>query len=351
MHSGEKGKVRAVALISGGLDSMLAARIVQLCGVEVVGLHLYTGLCITEHKRRVGTTNHKGEIPQNPALKVAERLQIPLEILDISETYLQVITHPKYGRGAGVNPCKDCRIHMFQYAFSFMREVGAEFLVTGEVVGQRPMSQVYENLKFIHDRTEDPDRILLPLSARLLPPTYPERMGWVDREKLYGFSGRSRKPQIELAKKLGFEEWEQPAGGCCFLTDLSYAKRFKDLFQYDSHHTLTLDDVVLLGVGRHFRLSPSAKLIVGRNEGENRVIALHRSKDSILLYPSSRKGPTACFIGKGENGELDLALKITARYCDDRVEGKVKMEMIVGETLKSAWVSPLPPSEVDLYRI
>lgn len=343
-------RATAIAMISGGLDSLLAARIMQDHNVNVIGLHLYTGLCITEHKRRTGQRNASGGIPQNPAFYVADNLGIPLEILDISETYMNVITKPKYGRGSGVNPCKDCRIHMFEHAHAFMQEVGGDFIVTGEVLGQRPMSQVKANLHFIHQKTGLEDLILMPLSAKLLPPTKPEREGWVDRDRLYAIHGRSRKPQLELAAKLGITEYEQPAGGCCFLTDANYARRFKDLFAFDPDRRLDMEDVVLLGVGRHFRLSPRTKVVVGRYHEENLVIERHAG-NRMLLKPLDVEGPTAVAIGVPQDGETELMARIVARYSQGRHLDNVRIVCRAGTHSNILNVSPIDLSEIEALRI
>lgn len=342
-------KRKAVVLISGGLDSTLAAKVLLDQGIAVLGLHLYTGLCITEHKRRTGQLDHRGHVPQNPAFKAADDLGIPLEVLDISSTYLDVIRKPKYGRGSGVNPCKDCRIHMFEYAAQFMRDSGADFIATGEVLGQRPMSQVRRNLEFIHHATGLEDLLLMPLSAKLMAPTLPEREGWVDREKFFDISGRSRKPQFELAKKLGLVEIEQPAGGCCFLTDENYARKFKDLFQFDPDRRLDLEDVILLGVGRHIRTSGRAKLVVGRYEEENAVIERHASGRT-LMRPADVKGPTAIVIGSPDAAESELMARIVARYSDGRDCSEVQIDTF-GATPQRFVVAPISPSDIEPLRI
>ncbi len=341
---------KAVVLLSGGLDSMLAARIMQEQDVDVIGVHLYTGLCITEHKRRTGQLDSRGHVPQNPAFKIADQLGIPLEILDISDTYMDIITKPKYGRGSGVNPCRDCRIHMFEHAARAMEEFDADFVATGEVVGQRPMSQVRANLDFIHSRTGIADLIVLPLSAKRMPPTLPEREGWIDREKLYAIGGRSRKPQMELVKKFGIEEYEQPAGGCCFLTDENYARKFKDLFQFDPDRRLDLEDVILLGVGRHFRTSERAKLVVGRYEDENAVIERHAGGRP-LLRPDDVKGPTAVVIGVPEADELTLMARIVARYSQGRDQDQVRIEKVNGPTSELLHVPPVSLDEIEPLRL
>ncbi|RMF12437.1 MAG: hypothetical protein D6761_12765 [Candidatus Dadabacteria bacterium] len=348
--NGDGKRRTAIVLLSGGLDSMLAARIMQDHDVDVVGVHLYTGLCITEHKRRTGQRDGKGRIPQNPAFRIADQLGIPLEVLDISDTYLDVITKPKYGRGSGVNPCKDCRIHMFERADQFRREIGADFIVTGEVLGQRPMSQVKPNLEFIHKRTGIEDLILMPLSAKLLPPTLPEREGWVDRERLYAISGRSRKPQLELVRKFGIDEFEQPAGGCCFLTDENYARKFRDLFTFDPDRRLDLEDVILLGVGRHFRTSERAKVVVGRYAEENAVIERHAGGRP-LLVPACVNGPTAVVIGVPEPDELELMARIVARYSAGRDQPAVDIEVRRPGATEILTVPPVVLDEVEPMRV
>lgn len=340
---------KAIVLLSGGLDSTLAARLLLNQGVEVIGLHLYTGLCITEHKRRTGQLNHQGRIPQNPALKAADDLGIALEILDISATYLEVIRKPKYGRGGGVNPCKDCRIHMFEYAAQFMRDSGADFIATGEVLGQRPMSQVRRNLEFIHQRTGIADLIVLPLSAKLLPPSLPEREGWVDREKFYGIHGRGRSQQLALAKQLGIVDFESPAGGCCFLTDESYARKFKDLFQFDPDRRLDLEDVILLGVGRHFRTSPRAKIVIGRYQQENAIIERHANGRK-LMRARDVQGPLAMIIGDPSPLEEQLMAAIVARYSDARDQEQVTVET-VGDLRQTWQVRPIDLSTIEPLRI
>lgn len=341
---------RAAAMLSGGLDSLLAARVVQLQGVELVGVHLYTGLCITEHKRRTGQRDAKGRVPQNPAFAAADTLGIPLEILDISDTYLDVITKPRHGRGAGVNPCKDCRIHMFERTRDLIDELGVDFLVTGEVVGQRPMSQVRSSMRFIHERSGIDDLILSPLSAKLLPETRPEREGWVDRERLYGFHGRSRKPQLALARELGLTDFQQPAGGCCFLTDETYARKFRDLFAHDPDRRLAMDDVILLSVGRHFRTSARAKLIVGRYEEENAVIERHAGPHP-LLKAIGFEGPTAVVIGPASPAEEAMMAAIVARYGQGRTAPKVTVERTDRAGSRRWEVVPADPASLDALRI
>ncbi len=303
-------KRRALALFSGGLDSSLAIKLVQEQGVEVKALHFYTGFCITEFKRRTGQTKEDGSPYVNPAVKVAAQLQVPLEIVDISDEYYNVVINPKYGYGKNVNPCVDCRIMMLRKAKEIMEKEGYDFIVTGEVLYQRPMSQTPERLKLIEKEAGLEGLILRPLSAKVLPPTIPEKEGWVDRSKLLGIKGRSRKVQIELAKKYGLD-YEQPAGGCCYLTDETYAARFKEAYAVEG--IITRDDLILFAVGRHLRLPSGTKLIVARNQGEVNFLKGFKNRYG-YAYRKDGKGTFALIKGNPTQEELQLIADIIARY-------------------------------------
>ncbi len=302
--------VRAVALLSGGLDSTLAVRLVQDQGIEVRALHFYTGFCITEHKRRLGLKREDGQHYVNPALKAAAQLRVPLEVVDISEDYYRIVLNPKFGYGKNVNPCIDCRIHMLRKAKEIMERDGYHFVVTGEVLYQRPMSQTPERLKLIEREAGLEGYVLRPLSAKVLPPTVPEIRGWVDREKLLGIRGRSRKVQIALAQRFGLE-YEQPAGGCCYLTDENYAERFREAFEVEG--SVSREDLLLLAVGRHLRLPSGLKLIIARNEGEVRFL---RNFTNRYGYAQRRdgKGTLALIKGTPAEEELQIIADIVARY-------------------------------------
>lgn len=282
-------KIRAVALYSGGLDSTLAIKLIQNQGIEVIALHFYTGFCITQTKRKRGEKREDGSHYINPALKYSAKYGFPIEIVDISDGYIDVITNPKYGYGSNVNPCIDCRIYMFKKAKEFMQQIDADFIITGEVLGQRPMSQNLQAMKIIERDSGLEGFVLKPLSAKRLPPTIPETKGWVDRDRLEGIVGRSRKRQIELAKQLGIDEFESPAGGCCYLTDENYAKKFREAIQFENK--LNMEYLTLLTVGRHFRLPQGTKLIVSRNEGENNF--LYGFRDRYHFFEPIGKGPMA----------------------------------------------------------
>lgn len=308
------GKIKAVALYSGGLDSTLAIKLIKNQGIDVLAVHFYTGFCITETKRRRGEKREDGSHYVNPALKYAAKYGFPIEIVDISDGYVDVITNPRYGYGSNVNPCIDCRIYMFKKAKEIMEETGSNFIITGEVLGQRPMSQHLQAMKIIERDSGLEGLVLKPLSAKRLPPTIPELKGWVNREELEGIVGRSRKRQIELAKRLGIDEFESPGGGCCYLTDENYAKKFRESLQFERN--LTMEDLTLLTVGRHFRLPSGTKLIVSRNEGENNFLYGFRSR--YHFFEPIGKGPVA--LAKPVDGDnipeedLSLISSIIARY-------------------------------------
>ena len=315
-------EVRAVALLSGGLDSSLAVRLLLDQGIKIKALHFYTGFCITEHKRRLGLTKEDGQQYVNPALKAAARLGVPLEIVDISEEYYDIVLNPKFGYGKNVNPCVDCRIMMLRKAKEIMEKEGYHFVVTGEVLYQRPMSQTPQRLKLIEKEAGLEGLILRPLSAKVLPPTVPELKGWVDRSKLLGIKGRSRKVQIELAKKYGLE-YEQPAGGCCYLTDETYAERFREAFAVEG--TITRDDLVLFAVGRHLRLPSGVKLIVARNQGEVNFLKGFKNRYN-HAYRLDGKGTFALIKGTPPEEELQLIADIIARY-SKREDSKIYMKV------------------------
>ncbi len=313
-------RVRAVALLSGGLDSSLAVRLVQEQGIEVKALHFYTGFCITEHKRRLGLKKEDGRQYVNPALKAAARLGVPVDIVDISEDYYRIVLNPKFGYGKNVNPCIDCRIFMLRKAKEIMESEGYHFVITGEVLYQRPMSQTPDRLRLIEKEAGLEGYILRPLSAKVLPPTVPEIKGWVDRSKLLGIKGRSRKLQLELARKFKLE-YEQPAGGCCYLTDENYAFRFKEAFATEG--SISRDDLVLFSVGRHLRLPSGVKLIIARNEGEVNFLKGFSGRYN-HAYRKDRRGTFALIKGSPPTEELQTIADIIARY-SKREESDIEM--------------------------
>jgi tRNA-specific 2-thiouridylase len=316
---------KAVALVSGGLDSMLAARVVMEQGVHVEGINFYTGFCVEGHTHAIRRKD--GARPKrNNALWVAEQLGIKLHIVDVSADYKDVVLNPRHGYGANLNPCLDCKVFMVQRALEWVDAHGFDFIVTGEVIGQRPMSQRRDTMPVVARESGADDRLLRPLCARNLPPTLPEREGWVKRDALHGFSGRSRKPQMALARDLGIEDYAQPAGGCCFLTDASYSAKLRDLWQARGRRDYDLDDVVLLKVGRHLRPAPHYKLIVAREEGENNFLEGYRKRFN-HLRPVSHPGPLVLVDGEPTAEDLTTAARITARFSKGRNAERVTVEV------------------------
>jgi tRNA-specific 2-thiouridylase len=317
---------KAVALISGGLDSLLAVRVMQEQGIYVEGINFFTGFCVEGHTHAIRNKD-RNKPKRNNALWCAEQLGIKLHILDIIEEYKQVLFNPRYGYGANLNPCLDCKIFMVTKAKEWMESHDFDFIITGEVVGQRPMSQRKDTMPVVQRDSGVTDRLLRPLCARNLPETLPEREGWVKREELHDFSGRTRKPQMALAKKFGFEDYAQPAGGCCFLTDKQYSVKLTDLWKSRGAREYELDDIMLLKVGRHIRPAPNFKLIVAREEGEGKFLQGYKRQYPTLRV-TSHGGPLTLIDGEFSADDLQLAARIVARYSQGRMEPEVEMEYI-----------------------
>lgn len=338
---------KAVALISGGLDSMLAARAIQAQGVHVEGINFFTGFCVEGHTHAI--RRRSPEKPKrNNALWVAEQLGIRLHIIDIVEEYKDVVLNPQHGYGAHMNPCLDCKIFMLGKAREWMAEHDFDFIITGEVIGQRPKSQRKATLPIVARESGTEDRLLRPLCAKNLAPTLPEREGWVDRAQLFDFSGRSRKPQIALAERYGFDEYAQPAGGCCFLTDESYSRKLGDLWEHRGERRYDLDDIMLLKVGRHLRPRAHFKLIVSREEGESRFLEGYR-RQFTHLQTTSHNGPLALVDGVDalDAEDLTLAAQVVARFSQGRDADWVDVAVAhPGEEARTLRVAPLSADEV-----
>ncbi len=332
--------MKAIALLSGGLDSTLAARLILDQGIDLEAINFITLFCTCTSKESSCLASQKA----------VESLRIPLKIFNVSQEFLEVVRHPKHGYGSNLNPCIDCRIFMLRKAKAYMEASGASFIVTGEVLGQRPMSQRRETMRLIEKEAGLEGFILRPLSAKFLPITIPEKEGWVDREKLLNIQGRSRKTQIQLAEQLGIRDYPCPAGGC-LLTDPGFSKRLKDLMTH--HPEFTLHDVHLLKFGRHFRLSPEVKLIVGRNEEENQKIRTFAQKGDVLLKLSSLPGPLSLLRGNAKPDEIEKAAAITVRYSKGKGKRQVEVSWkIMGEEEgHPLFVSSLSEEEIEKYMI
>jgi hypothetical protein len=297
-------KIRCLALLSGGLDSMLAVRLMQQQGIEVEALNFKT--LFTCCQLAAGQAGHA--------------LGARVHVVPQDDDYLDLLRAPRFGYGRGANPCVDCRIYMFAKAKRLLAPLGAQFLVSGEVVGQRPMSQKRQDLDVIAHHSHCDDLLLRPLSARLLPPTLPEREGWVDRSQLHAFEGRSRKGLIALAKQLGIETIPSPSSGCA-LTEPRFAQKVFDLLETAPDGATW--DFELLKHGRHFRYDAVTKVIVGRDDPENdRLAYLHdmpNASSTVTLFPLNFSGPRALLVGPPTPHAIDFAVGLIVRYsrqCD-----------------------------------
>jgi tRNA-specific 2-thiouridylase len=324
---------------------MLAVRVMQEQGIHVEGINFFTGFCVEGHTHAIRKKD-QGKPKRNNALWCAEQLGIKLHIIDIIDEYKQVVFNPKHGYGANLNPCLDCKVFMVKKAKEWMQEHGFDFVISGEVVGQRPMSQRKDTMPVVQRESGIDDRLLRPLSGKNLPPTLPEREGWVDREGLYDFSGRSRKPQMALAKQFGFEGYAQPAGGCCFLTDAQYSVKLADLWKSRGSKEYELDDIMLLKVGRHIRPARHYKLIVAREEGESNFLQGYKKQ-----YPhmrcTSHGGPLTLIDGELSKDERQQAARIVARYSQGKNAPQVELEYVTttGEVTPIS-VEPMQPAEM-----
>jgi tRNA-specific 2-thiouridylase len=291
--------MRALALFSGGLDSMLAIKLIADQGIEVIAINIKTGF---------GGTKDISDIMRSRALKAGAKM----EIIDVREEFIQkILFDPVYGYGKNFNPCIDCHGYMFRIAKGLMQRYGASFLITGEVVGQRPMSQRVDALKQVSRLANDSDERLIvrPMSAKLMEETTPEIEGWIDREKLLAISGRSREEQMRLADAYGWEDYESPGGGC-LLTEAHFSERIRE---FVSHDTLTVEEIELLKFGRHFRLDDGAKLVVGRNREDNEGLqAINSDKYTAIKLPIG--GPFSLISVNSSNNDKILGAKIAITY-------------------------------------
>ena len=312
------GKTKAIALLSGGLDSLLAVVVMKKLDVDVTALTFLThfGCDITD----------RSSCSTDQTLN-AEKYGFTIKHAHLGEKFINIVMNPEYGHGKNMNPCLDCRILMLKEAGEFMRMTEADFIVTGEVLGQRPMSQRRDTFSIIDKKSGLKGLILRPLSAKRLKPTIPEIKGLVNREKLYDFAGRSRKPQIALAREFGLTDIPTPAGGC-LLTDPIYSKRLKDLLNNTS--SPDIDDFSLLRLGRHFRVSQSTKIIIGRNEIENKQIIQSAKQTDYLIHVTRYGSPVTLIRGGDRDKFIYTAGAICARYTSARDLPSVEVAVFQG---------------------
>jgi len=325
---------KAIVLLSGGLDSILATKMMLEQGVDVVAVNFSAKLCMCGCK----------STGESAAQAAARALKVPLETIDITKDFIEIVKNPAHGHGANINPCIDCKIYMLRHAKSLMEARGASFLVTGEVLGERPMSQRKDALNIIEKAAGVKGILLRPLTAKNLPLTKPETEGVIDREKLLDIKGRSRKPQMALAEKFGITKYPNPAGGC-LLTDPGFTKRVKDAM---SHGEFNEENLAMLSVGRYFRLRDNARLFVGRDEAENDILLSLASGDDIIFKMRDRQGPISVLRGNAGEEMIGLAARIAAYHTKFRNEALLAVNYWKSGSAEIKTVSIKPAAKEDI---
>ncbi len=323
----EKKKVRALALFSGGLDSCLAMKLVADQGIEVIALNFVSHF--------FGGKNEKAE-------SMAKQIGVQLEYINFSEEHMDIMRNPVFGRGKNMNPCIDCHSLMFSVAGRLLEEYKADFLISGEVLGQRPMSQNSQALEKVKSHSKLADLIVRPLCAKLLPPSKPELEGLIDREKLLDISGRSRKPQMELAKKFGLVDYPTPGGGC-LLTDPGYSKRLKIIEEDGLLEDKYSDIFHLLKIGRFFRFDEKKYLFVGRTKEDNELMLKYKKYGSFFIRGNGVGGPYIVGYGDLSQEEKQFAMDVFSKYC--KFKGNQPIEVFFNE--KSLPVDTLNKEKID----
>jgi len=323
--------MKALALLSGGLDSTLAVKLILEQGIDVVGINFTSPFHISR---------------KNEAKKVAKKFKIPLKTINLGKDYLRVIRNPKHGYGKHMNPCIDCRIFMLKKAKKYAKEIDASFIFTGEVLGERPMTQTRKSLDFIEKEIGLRRKLLRPLSAKLLPKTEAEKKGWVNREKLLDIRGRSRKKQIALAKKFKIIDYPAPAGGC-LLTYKEFADKVRDLFKHKKK--VSTKSINLLKIGRHFRFRKN-KIIIGRNEKENKQLLKMKEKNDYYFEVPDYGSPITILKGPKTKEGIKKAAKLTSRYSDAKGK-KILVEYGKEKLNKSLSVLSISNKEIKKLRI
>lgn len=328
--------VKALALLSGGLDSILATKMILNQGIEVVAFNVRSPFCLCK----------KGGCA---AVDASKLLNIPLKTVLAGKDYLQMLRNPKHGYGRNMNPCIDCRIFLLKKARKYAHEIKADFIFTGEVLDERPMSQHYSAMKLIEREAGLDGKVLRPLSAKVLPETLIEKMGLVDRNKLLNFQGRSRKPQFRLAQEFDIKDFPCPAGGC-LLTYKQYADKLRDLFLHKKR--TSIKDIALLKVGRHFRLGEN-KIIVGRNESENKFLLTQKAPGEFYFELPVIVGPITILQGPKTKKAVKAAAELTAFYSDaktgevtvgfgrEKLDKSIIVNVPAREFVDSLWVGDL----------
>ncbi len=330
------GHIKALAIFSGGLDSILAVEIIRKEGIEVDGVYFETPF-----------------FPSYRAKESAFQIGLNLRIVDITKEMLSIIKKPRFGHGAGLNPCMDCHLLMCQKACEIMKREGYAFLITGEVLGQRPFSQTKQAMLKIQRECLCGDYLLRPLSAKCLPATLPESEGLIERHKLLDFKGRSRKPQMKLAQKLGIKDYPTPAGGC-LLTDLEFSARLKDLLDFQlkaKPNDIQPRDLELLKIGRHFRINPQTKVVVGRNQKENELLKTLALPEDAQLRVISYPGPRVLIPYGGDLEGIKMAAVLAVSYSDAPKNRPVRVQVNYKGKFTEVQTSALPKESCKPFLI
>lgn len=333
-------KRKALALLSGGLDSTLAVKVMLDQGIEVEALNFTSPFC---------TCTGKNAGCKSEAVRVAEEFGIPIKVMNKGVEYLEVVRNPVHGYGKAINPCIDCRIFLLSKAREYMAESGADFVITGEVLGQRPMSQRRHTLQIIEKESGLQGLLLRPLSAKHFKPTIPETEGWVDRSRLLAIQGRSRKDQIDLAEELDVTNYPCPAGGC-MLTEVSFAPKVRDVFDHSGE--LNMRDFRLLKLGRHFRLGEKTKLLVGRNEVENEALLSQMHPGEAAVRWIDGGSPIGLIVGEVTSEFLETSAKIILRYtkADSGSPCSIKVNRSASEDIITV-LNSFNENDIEQFRI
>lgn len=330
---------KAIALFSGGLDSSLAIIAMLRQGIDITAITF-----LNHFGCNIADRSSCSRDPYSASAKFG----FTVKLAHLSDKFLDIVKNPKYGHGKNMNPCMDCRILMLREAKELMTMTSSDFIITGEVLGQRPMSQRRDTFPVIDREAGLKGYVLRPLSAQFLAPTVPEKKGMVNRDNLYAISGRSRKPQIALAREFGLTDYAAPAGGC-LLTDPGYAYRLKELFEHcdlPDHR-----DINLLRLGRHFRVSQTSKIIIGRNREENNRLKALASQEDYRLVVEDFGSPLTLVVGRPDEATLNIAAALCARYSDARELHSVKVKVTGNKRHFYIHTRPADKENINNYRI
>jgi tRNA-uridine 2-sulfurtransferase len=333
-------KRKAIALLSGGLDSILAVKMMLALDIEVEALHFTSPFYAYTDKN----SDCRSEV-----IGIANKYNIPIKVMNERLEYIEMIRNPVHGYGKGFNPCIDCRIYLLKKAKEYMIETGADFVFTGEVLGQRPMSQRRDTMRVIEKESGLEGLLLRPLSARHFEPTIPEKQGWVDRNKLLAIEGRSRKVQMQMADDMDVKDYPPPAGGC-LLTELSYIPKVRDVFNHSEE--LNLRDFRLLKTGRHFRLAAHSKAIMGRNEADNDQLEQLRQTGEAALTWLDGNTPVTIIIGAQDDNLYKLSAKILLRYTKAEPGAECRIELRINKLHRIfSVINDMGADAVDKYLV